>query len=212
MTNIISENINESEDEIFIYPTDTVWGIGCSIYSERGFLKIVTIKKTTKDKPLSIMFYGIDEVAKYFQFPNRVTMEWLNDFFKLETTLALPLKSSRIKIPKWVNGSSSFVSLRCLESDVIKKIYKKVNGPFFTTSLNITGLEPITDQQAALDFQKKYAPAALIVTNTDAALTPQLSGSASTIVFFNENFQFEIKREGKRSEEVKAHLKKLFNI
>jgi L-threonylcarbamoyladenylate synthase len=95
---------------------------------------------------------------------------------------------------------------------VIKKIYKKVNGPFFTTSLNISGLEPIIDQQAALDFQKKYAPAALIVTNTDAAVTPQLSGSASTIVFLNENFQFEIKREGKRSEEVKAHLKKLFNI
>ena len=203
--------INTNEDELFIYPTDTVWGLGCSIYSESGYLKIAAIKKSTSKKPLSIMFNGIDEVAKYFQLPEKLTTDWLNDFFKLETTLALPLKISRTKLPEWVTGNSSFVGIRCLESDVIKKIYNRTNGPFFTTSLNITGVVPITDLDTALDFQKQHAPSAQFVTTSNMSINPQLSGSSSTLIFLNENFQFEIKREGKKSEEVRIHLKKLFS-
>lgn len=210
MINTNGKIIKKVEDEIFIYPTDTVWGLGCSIYSEVGYHKIAAIKKNNLNKPLSIMFDGIDEVMKYFQLPENLTLEWLNDFFKLETTLGLPLKSARIKIPKWATGDSSFVNLRCLETDVVKKIYKKINVPFFSTSLNITGMPPITDYFSALKFQKEHAQDCQFVT-TDNSINQHLSGSSSTIVFLNEDFKFEIKREGKRSEEVQNQLRKLFS-
>lgn len=195
-------------DQIYIYPTDTVWGIGCSIYSSRGHERIAEIKKTTKDKPLSIMFSSIAEVLKSFQLPERLTTEWLAHFFKLQTTLGLPLKTARINIPQWAFGESEYVSLRCLETEVVKKIHDEIQAPFFTTSLNLSGSLPITDFNEAIEFQKKYANDALLISLKESE-TNALSGASSSIVFLNEDLSFKILREGKCIEEVRSHLQKL---
>lgn len=194
-------------DQIYIYPTDTVWGIGCSIYSENGYDQIAEIKKAPKNKPLSIMFSSIEELTKCFDFPAKITPAWLKEFFALETTLGFPLKAAKIKIPKWATGDSEFVSLRCLDSDVIKKILEETRAPFFTTSLNISGEPPIIDSSVALHFQKVHARDAQFIDSLEAH--GQLSGAGSTIVFVNEKLNYEIKREGKRIEDVKKHLRKI---
>ncbi|MFA6236480.1 MAG: Sua5/YciO/YrdC/YwlC family protein [Bacteriovorax sp.] len=198
--------MSKINNDIYIYPTDTVWGIGCSIYSRSGYEKIADIKKSEKNKPLSIMFGSIDDVVKYFQLPEGMTSVWMKNFFKLETTLGLPLKFAKIPIPEWVSGGSDFISLRCLETEAVKFIYHELHAPFFSTSLNITGDAPITELSAALNFQKKYAPGTHLV---NSSLTTELSGSSSTIVFFKKKLEFEIIREGKRIIEVKEQLKKL---
>lgn len=200
--------MNNSSDKIFIYPTDTVWGIGSSIYSKVGYEKIAEIKKSSTDKPLSIMFSSVEDVIRSFELPKDLSVEWLREFFLLETTLGLPLKLAKIKIPQWATGESTYVSLRCLETNAVQAIYNEIQKPFFTTSLNISGFSPITNFNEAIEFQEKYAPdAQLITSNLDQ--NPCLSGSSSTIIFFNENLKYEIKREGKRIEDVKKHLLKL---
>lgn len=198
------------KDDVFIYPTDTVWGIGSSVYSKMGYDKIAEIKKTSKDKPLSIMFSSVDEILTHFNLPVEFNKLWLSDFFKLETTLGLPLTWCKLSIPSWATGESSFISLRCLESAVIKKIDQEIKSPFFSTSLNLTGEPPIVSYSDAVLFQKTHAPEAHFV-NSDSE--DNLSGSSSTVVFFTKNkdekLKYEIKREGKRSKEVKEHLAKL---
>ncbi len=67
--------------KLFIYPTDTVWGIGSNIYDEASFKEIARIKKTTTDKPLSIMFTDLSELKKSFRFPVEMNEEWLRLFF-----------------------------------------------------------------------------------------------------------------------------------
>lgn len=192
-------------DDVFIYPTDTVWGIGCSLYSEKGHTRIAEVKRTDKTKPLSIMFSSVKEIYESFQFPKEITLEWLRIFFGLETTLGLPLKISKIKIPPFATGESEFVSLRCLENDeIIQKIYKDLKTPFFTTSLNLTGESPIVSEELAFNFFKKYA------SDTHFFKAPHktdLSGQSSTIVFLSENFDYKILREGRRVQDVKEHLK-----
>ena len=199
------------KDDVFIYPTDTVWGIGSSVYSKIGYDKIAEIKKTSKDKPLSIMFSSVDEIINHLTLPREFSKNWLIDFFKLETTLGLPLTWLKIAIPSWATAESSFVSLRCLENEVIKNIDNEIKSPFFSTSLNLTGKPPIISQAEAVEFQKTYAPEAHFISS--AHFEDNLSGSSSTVVFFTKNenaeLEFEIKREGKRVEEVKKHLAKL---
>ncbi len=194
-------------DDVFIYPTDTVWGIGCSLYSELGILKIAEIKKTSKDKPLSIMFSSVDDVYSAFHFPEEVSKIWLQDFFKLETTLILPLKAAVIKFPRWSTAESSYISVRCLENDLMKKIYQETRAPFFTTSLNLSGEAPITSVEKAREFQKLFASDAFLFEENDSR---DLSGVASSIIILEENLNFEIKREGRRLADVKNHLIKLF--
>lgn len=194
-------------DDIFIYPTDTVWGIGSSIYSEKGHERIADIKKTAKNKPLSIMFASAEDILSSFKLPEEMTKEWLETFFSMETTLGLPLALSKIRIPRWATGESSYVSLRCLSLPVVSKIHQDLQAPFFSTSLNLTGEAPITSLEEARNFYQQHAPDAIFFPGEHSG---QLSGTSSSIVFINENLTFEIKREGRKVEEVKEHLMRLF--
>ena len=79
------------ENQVLIYPTDTVWGIGGCILSERNYLEVNKIKQTSNKKPVSILFSCIEDVREYFSFPEEVSNEWMESFFRMETTLGLPL-------------------------------------------------------------------------------------------------------------------------
>jgi L-threonylcarbamoyladenylate synthase len=190
-----------NNESVFIYPTDTVWGIGASIYSQSAQKTIASIKRTSDDKPLSIMFTDITVLYNSFNFPDVMSLSWLRSYFKLESTLAIPLKIAKISIPSWVMGKSDLVSVRCLEHPELKIIGETLKAPFITTSLNLTGEPPIINFQDAKQFQLAYAPDAEFFGDS----SHNLSGRSSTIVFFRAN-GFEIIREGLKVEEIKKHL------
>ena len=191
-----------NDESVFIYPTDTVWGIGASIKSRAARERINVIKNSPDDKPLSIMFTDINQLYNSFNFPETISLSWLISFFKLESTLAIPLKISKISIPSWVTAKSDLVSIRCLEYPALKEISLDLGAPFFTTSLNLAGEPPITTYQDAVEFQKNHATDAEIFGDS----THNLSGRSSTIVFFRGQ-SFEIVRQGLKVEEIKKHLK-----
>jgi L-threonylcarbamoyladenylate synthase len=188
-------------ESVFIYPTDTVWGIGASIYSEDARNKISDIKGSAENKPLSIMFTDVNRLFESFNLPKEITLQWLKDFFKLESTFGIPLTLAKINIPAWVTKESEFVSVRCLELQTLKEIGDALHSPFFTTSLNLTGQAPITSYAEAMRFQKSHAPN--IPLFGDA--THNLSGQSSTIVFLKDA-TFRIIRSGQKIEEIKKHL------
>lgn len=188
-------------ESVFIYPTDTVWGIGASIYSEDARNKIAAIKGSAENKPLSIMFADIKTLQKSFDLPSVISLTWLMEFFRLESTLGIPLTLSQISIPPWVTKESEFVSVRCLESKTMKDIAYALRAPFFTTSLNLTGAPPIVDYSSALAFQKTHAPQTPLFGDA----TDNLSGQSSTIVFLKDE-TFKIIRSGQKVFEIKKHL------
>lgn len=160
-----------TSESIFIYPTDTVWGIGASITSEAAYKKIATIKQTTAYKPLSIMFTDINVLYKSLNFPDAISATWLRNFFKLEATLGVPLKISKISIPSWVTAKSDVVSVRCLDLAALKPISAALNTPFFTTSLNITGEGPAITYENAKNFQQTYAKDAELIGDSSHNLS-----------------------------------------
>jgi L-threonylcarbamoyladenylate synthase len=190
-------------DDIVIYPTDTVWGIGCRLNSKINFDKIAVIKKTQLGKPLSIMFANVEELKKYFNFPDKINDEWLLKFFNLETSLGIPRAWAKKEIPDWAYGGSQVISVRCLSLKVIDSLYKNFDGPFYTTSLNISGEPPITKLEDAKKFSQSYGQECKLVEDE---FLNNLSGVSSTIVFFDEHLQFKIIREGDRFQEVLDHL------
>jgi L-threonylcarbamoyladenylate synthase len=185
------------QSSVTIYPTDTVWGIGASIYDQNAYKEIARIKKTSEDKPLSVMFTDIDHLMKSFVFPKEMTKEWLSIFFSLESTLGMPLTSATIRIPPWVHATSDMVSIRLSSNPNLKAI----PAPFFTTSLNITGQPPITTLSDAEKFWQIHAPRAKFIST----LSLKLSGEASSIVFFKDK-SFQFIRQGRLVDEIKKHL------
>ena len=50
---------------IIIYPTDTVYGLGCDLFNKRGIEKIYDIKKRSKKQPFSFVCADLKDISKY---------------------------------------------------------------------------------------------------------------------------------------------------
>jgi L-threonylcarbamoyladenylate synthase len=190
-----------TKDDVYIYPTDTVWGIGSSIYSEKGYLDIAEIKRTSTDKPLSVLFNSREQILSFFKLPIFMDEKWFKSLFSLEATMQIPLEWKQKDIPKWIYQKSEFLNIRCLKGPIIGAIIEELNGPITTTSLNISGTPPIKDRLEAINFHQKYAPNTIFKDSKE-----ELSGHSSTIISFNKDGMGKIVRSGRFADEIKKGL------
>ena len=117
------------EGKIFIYPTDTIYGIGCNALNEKSVEKIRKIKDRDKNKPLSIIAPGIEWVKehciidvnleRYLPGPYTIILKKNNPNFLIHISQTDTLG---IRIPK-----SKF-----------SKSVEKAGVPFVTTSVNLS--------------------------------------------------------------------------
>jgi len=187
----------DAVERIFVYPTDTVWGIGASIYDEESNRVVRQLKNSADDKPLSVLFDGLERFRSYFSLPKQFEDGWLARFFSLETTVLLPLGYLNRDIPKFVLGQSRQVGCRVLMSAEIKRLVGLANAPITTTSLNLSGQPPILNIDDADIFVQKYVPDALMIKSSYL-----MSGHASTIVSIGEDGEVAVVRNGSKVEEV----------
>lgn len=189
-------------NEIYIYPTDTVWGIGGNIFSKKAYKKINTIKRVQEAKPLSILFASIDDLFVYFDLKKLPDVDWLRKFFSFESTLAIPKKWSLKEIPSWITQKSPYVAIRCLEFDIIREIIKEVGDPITSTSLNLTGLPPIVDKEKALSFYNSLGDKEVKFFNHPSMVC---SGHSSSIVSYDGGGNFNFLRRGHFAKELEKH-------
>jgi len=159
--------------KIFIYPTDTIYGLGCNAEDEKAVEKIKALKKRDKDKPLSVIAPSFDwikehcivdvELEKYLPGPYTIILKKKNlDFLKhVSSTDALG-----VRIP------DNDFTLKIQEADV----------PFITTSVNV-GNQPFAKEISEISKE--------ILDNVDVVVDiGKLSGRPSTLIIKGK----EIKR------------------
>lgn len=153
------------EGKIFIYPTDTIYGIGCNAEDEKAVEKIRQIKGRDKDKPLSIIapdFAWIEE--------NCIIDVDLEKYLPGPYTLLL-----RKKNPSFMNhiSSNEFLGIRIPACNFSDKM-KKAKVPFITTSVNLSG-EPFAVNIRGISKQ--------ILDKVDVIIDEgELNGEPSTII------------------------------
>ena len=124
---------------IIVYPTDTVYGLGCMISNKQGIDKINQIK--TSKKPKSIMFSDIKEISQYAKVSNEA--------FRL-MRLLLPgpytfiLPSTRL-VPRLLQRDRKAVGVRIPEHWFCKSIVEMAGEPIITTSI------PLSDERIHVD-------------------------------------------------------------
>lgn len=193
-------------EKLFVYPTDTVWGIGGSIFVENNHKNIALVKRTTPDKPLSILFKNISHLREFFNLPEKLSDSWLQEFFYMGTSLGVPVSFAKNKLPSWVNCGSEIVFVRVLEFPFVEKMINEVKAPIFTTSLNLTGQPPCIKSSDAKVFFEKYLSAESTFVDTKELIP---SGESSTMVIINSDLSTKISRMGSRVLDVQKQLEKL---
>ena len=126
-----------------IYPTDTVYGIGCSMFANSAIDKVCEIKKRGKSKPLSVAFYDIEQASQYSTLSQQDKEFIASKIADKENGYTfIAMKKSIMFLHQCFNGPT--IGIRIPNNDVAKEIARAA-GPIITTSANITGEKAPTE-------------------------------------------------------------------
>lgn len=138
---IITEDVKEAvraikNGGVIVYPTDTIYGIGCSFFSASAIDKIYEIKQRDKSQPFSVAFNSIEQAQDYVIL-NLKEQEVIKQKMEDKSqgwTFIVKKKSIMFLHPSF----KSTLGIRIPEHEVVKAITKEA-GPIITTSANISG-------------------------------------------------------------------------
>jgi tRNA threonylcarbamoyl adenosine modification protein (Sua5/YciO/YrdC/YwlC family) len=182
----IQKAIEALEDsELIIYPTDTVYGIGCSINSKQAIEKIYRLKGKSKFEPMSIICGSIQQASTYAKISN-FSYKILRRCFPGPFTIIL--EATR-EIPKLMLSKRKEIGIRIPDSQVTKSIVDNLGHAILNTSVNLHHDEILNDPD--LIFEQFDDKVELML---DGDVLPE--AEESTVIKLIDN-TVEIIREGK---------------
>lgn len=162
---IDEEIISRFGKEIFIYPTDTIYGIGCDAENEDLVNGIREIKKRDM-KPFSVIAPSFEWILENFE----TSEEELKKYLPGHYTLILKKKNSDFL--KSVS-ENEFVGVRIPKHEIVK-LLQKTEKPIVTTSVNLSGEKP-ANKIEEINFE--------ILGKVDLIINEgELSGKASILI------------------------------
>ncbi len=126
---------------VIAYPTDTTYGIGCSILNKKGIERIYSIKQREKKKPFSFICSDLSDIARYAKVSNyqyKVMKRLLPGAY----TFVLPASST---VPDLLVTKQKTVGIRIPDNPICLAIVGQLGHPIITTSANRSGEDPIGD-------------------------------------------------------------------
>lgn len=123
---------------VILYPTDTIWGLGCDATNAKAVKKIFLIKRRAVSKSLIILTESVDRIHKHVDADKEYISELVNGFDR-PTTIIYP---GAKKLAKNVVGDDRTVAVRLARHDFSSGLIAKVDRPVISTSANISGEPP----------------------------------------------------------------------
>ena len=117
-----------------LYPTDTIWGIGCDATNVEAINKIFEIKKREKSKSMIILVESEKRLQDLVEVPE---MAWeIMDLSEKPVTL---IYDNPKGLPKEILAEDGSIGIRLVKDDYLKKLIGKLNKPLVSTSANFSG-------------------------------------------------------------------------
>jgi tRNA threonylcarbamoyl adenosine modification protein (Sua5/YciO/YrdC/YwlC family) len=174
-------------DGIIVYPTDTVYGLGCCMTNKHGIEKINQIK--VSKKPRSIMFSDIKDISMYAKVSNEA-YRIMRILFPGPYTIILP--ATRL-VPRLLQTNRKAVGVRIPDHWFCRAIVQEVGEPILTTSV------PMTDERLHIDpIEIEEHLGHMVDAIVDSGILPDIP---STIISM-ETDTVEIVRRGLGSTEM----------
>ncbi len=126
---------------VIAYPTDTTYGIGCSIFNKKGIERIYSIKQRERKKPFSFICSDLSDIARYAKVSN-YQYKVMKRLLPGPYTFVLPAASI---VPDLLVTKQKTVGIRIPENNICLSIVRALGHPIITTSANRSGEEPIGD-------------------------------------------------------------------
>ena len=126
---------------VIAYPTDTTYGIGCSIFNKKGIERIYRLKQREHKKPFSFICPSLSEVSRYANISN-TAFKILKRYLPGPYTFVL--EATR-EVPDLLLTRQKTVGIRIPDNRICLEIVRMLGSPVITTSANLAGEEPVGD-------------------------------------------------------------------
>lgn len=173
------------EGGIILYPTDTVWGIGCDATNEEAVQKVFAIKRRSGAKSLVLLASDLDMVAKHVKEIPSIAID-LVEVNDAPMTIVYP--GAQYLAPSVIAEDGS-VGIRIPLNEFCIQLVRRLRRPLVSTSANISG-EPTPERFADISEEIKAA----VDYTVPRALEAGSTGRASQIIKLGLGGEVEIIR------------------
>ncbi|WP_370175292.1 L-threonylcarbamoyladenylate synthase [Leeuwenhoekiella palythoae] len=187
--NILNE-VNESlvvlkRGGLLLYPTDTVWGIGCDATNANAIDKIYALKKRKESKALICL---VSDMKMLNQFVEEIP-EVAYNILKYASQPTTIIYDKPIRIAENLVGEDNTLGIRIVQDEFCRTLIKKLGKPLVSTSANISG------EKTPMRYPEISQP---ILEGVDYIVNLQrkhLSTKSSTIIKLSNDGQVKILRK-----------------
>lgn len=122
---------------IILYPTDTVWGIGCDATNKEAVEKIYALKKSATKKSMLILVDNIDRVGMYVHSIPSAAIE----LFQVSSTPLTLILPDGCGVAENLIPDEGTIAIRIVNHDFCSQVIKKLGRAIVSTSANISDKE-----------------------------------------------------------------------
>lgn len=120
---------------IILYPTDTVWGVGCDATDEKAVKRIFDLKQREDSKSMIVLVADEREVLQYVAAPDLSVF----DFIQQQTKPTTVIFEGAIGFPGNLVATDGSIAIRIVRDEFCKHLIKRLRKPIVSTSANISG-------------------------------------------------------------------------
>jgi len=146
---------------IIIFPTDTVYGLGCDIYNARAVERVARIKGISIEKAnFSFICYDLSHLSDFARHVNNVTFKLMKQCLPGPFTFILEASHN---VPRVFRNKKKTIGIRIPDNNIIRSIVKELEHPVLTTSIHDEDeiLDYITDPELIHDKYQNLVDAVI---------------------------------------------------
>lgn len=121
--------------QVILYPTDTIWGLGCDATVDEAVKKIYHIKQRADSKSLIILVAEERDILQYVSAPDLAVF----DFFQEQNRPTTVIFKGAINLPDALIAEDGSIAIRIVQDEFCRHLIKRLRKPIVSTSANISG-------------------------------------------------------------------------
>ena len=170
---------------VILYPTDTVWGLGCDATNAEAVAKIYGLKRSADKKSMLVLCASADMVVRYVNRAPGIAFEVM-ELATEPLTLILP---GAVGLAANLIPDEGTLGVRIPDHEFCRQLLRRFGKPVVSTSANLSG-DPAPKSLGEVSRE--------IIDGSDYVVDPRFEGrptrKPSSIIAFNEQGEFKIIR------------------
>jgi len=144
---------------LILYPTDTVWGIGCDATNEKAVEKIYKLKRRSDEKAMIVLVADEKDIMQHVAAPDLSLFDYLDKATKPTTVVY----EGALGFADNIVAKDGSIAIRICKDEFCRQLIKRFRKPIVSTSANISGMpapkffKEISDEiKSGVDYIVQY--------------------------------------------------------